>query len=89
MEIFLDDEDAYTAWVLAHQGEGFVINAPRRPGSGGLMLHTAACSHIAPAAGWHYTGPDWYKIAATDRAKLAAWAQSQRGPLALCKDCTP
>jgi len=53
------------------------------------MLHTAGCSHIAPAVGWRYTGPDWYKICSPDRAKLTAWAQSQHTPLALCKDCKP
>jgi len=88
MEIFIDDEAAYIAWVNSHPG-GFLLNVPRQPGGGPLVLHRATCLHIAPATGLNYTGGAYYKIVAATPAKLQTWARTQKAHLITCKDCAP
>jgi hypothetical protein len=80
VEIFVDREEAYLAWVDAHP-RGFVLNATRNPMPNYLQLHGAWCSYVSsrhrePGA---YTERGYIKICAEDRQALETWAEITTG----------
>ena len=87
MQIFNDDEAGYLKWVTDNP-DGFVINAPKRPGSFPNMLHKANCKSITTEKQTNYTTTDFMKICSTDRQELINWVRDS-GNLQECKHCKP
>jgi hypothetical protein len=89
MIIFIDEDEAYLAWLAAHR-RGFVVNSHHPPTSRYLMLHRAGCADIAASKkhGWT-TGP-YIKLCAGTVRELEDWARRDvRGALRVCPRCRP
>lgn len=87
MEIFVDDDEGYLAWLGEHP-EGYVVNADRPPNASYLRLHHSTCRTIsgAPASGraWTVTST---KICGR-RDELGRWAEGTVGGTASpCPSC--
>ena len=88
MQMFVDDDEGYAAWLRAHP-EGYVVNADRPPNHSYLRLHHSSCRTIngVPARGraWTVTST---KICG-HRDELERWAESTvGGTLSPCPSCT-
>jgi hypothetical protein len=87
MQRFVDDDDGYLDWLVAHV-DGFVINTERSPRPAYVMLHRASCRTISgdPARGLRWTH-DYIKVCG-DRNELEEFARRQIGgaakPCGLC-----
>lgn len=79
LEIFRDDDEAYVAWLAAHQ-DGFVLNMARSPRPDYLILHRATCRTISgrPTRGGPWTGP-YVKGCSDDELVIAAWCGRELG----------
>jgi hypothetical protein len=87
MRRFVDDDDGYLEWVVAHP-DGFVINVERSPRTAYTVLHRASCRTISgdPARGAQWTH-DYIKVCG-DRTELEEFASRDVGgpaqPCGLC-----
>ena len=88
MEIFDNDEEGYTRWVLAHP-EGFVVNVdraqkvPHYP-----MVHQATHKLISSQEIGNFTTGKFLKICSADLQELDNYSQSKYGrSLNYCSVC--
>jgi hypothetical protein len=86
MEIFIDDDASYLAWISAHP-TGYLLNVPRgRVDHQHMTVHRATCGHIKHED-MRYTTTTYYKICSMDRARLLKWVATQRRGLDTCRNC--
>lgn len=91
MVIFLNDDRAYSNWVIHHR-QGFVIDGHRKPRSGHLILHRADCPSLKSRASKRiqWTTGNKFKACSHDREDLEAWADDEGArSMELCPTCRP
>jgi hypothetical protein len=91
MQKFVNDDESYLAWTLAHPA-GFVLNVPQKGTAVPLVLHTARCAHVTSTTRTNYTTTDYYKICSMERIELVTWVHAQsHGQLQYrsCGHCQP
>ena len=88
MIIFENDDSGYLQWVNANP-DGFVINAPKHPGSFPDMLHKASCQHISTPQRTNYTTTDFKKICSMSKEALTDWGHNNSENFQQCKHCSP
>jgi hypothetical protein len=89
IEIFRHDDDGYERWLRSNRG-GFVVSARQRITPGYLQLHRAWCDRITilQAGATTWTGGEYVKVCASDRAALERWAlETVGGPVDSCCYC--
>lgn len=87
---FTADAD-YQSWLTSHP-TSLVVNTYRMPSPSYLMLHRSTCRTISgvPARGSRWTGGDYGKFGAEDRADLERWARDKiGGTVTPCSRCRP
>ncbi len=72
MIIFIDEDEAYHAWLADHP-RGLVVNARRKPSPRYLVLHKASCAEVSGPRRQHTSGP-YIKICAHGAHELVDWA---------------
>jgi len=89
MDIFVDKEEPYLAWVSSNP-DGYVLNCHRSPDASYLMLHQATCGQIRSPKRTNYTTGQYMKACALYAEELRAWAlQETGGALQHCGLCRP
>lgn len=91
MTVFNNADAEYVRW-LADNPEGYVLNAERKPQPGYLILHRAACKHIArtaePPVRWTSSG--YIKVCAHSTAVIERWCRKAvNGSPQPCGHCHP
>lgn len=76
VELFRDDDRAYTAW-LTENVRGYVLNIQRSMNPSDARVHEVACRTITgtPPRGRTWTGP-YVKACSASLTQLDAWALS-------------
>ena len=89
VEQFINDDDAYLAWLAKHPS-GYVVNSNREPDASYLVLHRASCETINTGSRNNWTTTGFIKTCSDDVAALEAWAwQAASGHLRPCGSCNP
>ncbi|WJK38367.1 SDR family oxidoreductase [Solwaraspora sp. WMMA2056] len=89
VEMFIDDDSGYLAWVDRHP-DGFVLNTYRNPAASYLMLHRSTCRTISgtPAGGSHWT-LDYSKICGRRRELEQLVLERLGAVVHPCRLCLP
>jgi hypothetical protein len=88
VEVFVDDDAGYRAWIYANPS-GFVVNALRGGSIGDPILHRAMCETITPTPDTPWTTGDYLKACAVRRFELDEWAREHGKRLTPCVFCDP
>lgn len=91
MVIYLDEENAYIAWITRHR-DGFVLDGMRSPSRRRYVLHRTTCETVraSKTKATHWTTGRHFKACAMDLQELVAWSMSEleKQP-GFCEHCTP
>ncbi len=89
VEHFVNDDDAYLHWVVAHP-HGLVVNSYKDPSPSYMCVHRATCAHIRTDTNTNWTTTDYSKTCSESASALATWAKEKfGGDLEPCKICKP
>ena len=91
IEIYKNGQDAeYLGWLLASEGEGYVLNTNEKRNSKYSRLHKSSCTDINNDKTINWTNHGHEKVCSSKKEYIEKWCLREGFKLELyCKKCNP